>query len=312
MEGIIDFTGEDTSLELNSVTNCQRRKSLKQLLKSKQCIRIIESHSPISAMIAEKSRVTINNDNLEFDGFWSSSLTDSLLQAKPDIEKLDANFRLKNINNIFDVTTKPMIYDADTGGKLEHFIYDIKALERAGVSMVVIEDKTGLKKNSLLGNDVHQTQDDIESFCQKIRVAKKNQITHEFMIAARIESLILEKGLDDALKRADAYVAAGADAILIHSRKSCGDEIREFAEKFRSQHPDIPLVCVPTSYSHLHYNELKEMGFNIIIYANHMMRSAINSMEYVANSILSEGCSKPIEQDCISVKKALAFIPGTI
>ncbi|WP_241488331.1 phosphoenolpyruvate mutase [Winslowiella iniecta] len=312
MKELTEVHGKEYLQGLTSITNCERRKSLKQVLQSKQCIRIIESHSPISAMIVEKTRVAVDDDYLEFDGFWSSSLTDSLLQAKPDIEKLDANFRLKNIHNIFDVTTKPMIYDADTGGKIEHLIYDVKALERAGVSMIVIEDKTGLKKNSLLGNDVEQTQDDIESFCHKIKMAKKSQITQEFMIAARIESLILDKGLEDALMRADAYVEAGADAVLIHSRKSSGNEIREFALRFRAMHANVPLVCVPTSYSHLHYQELKEMGFNIIIYANHMMRSAISSMENVAKTILSEGCSSPIEQDCISVKEALAFIPGTI
>ncbi|AZF38324.1 Cytidylyltransferase domain [Pseudomonas sp. R4-39-08] len=304
--------GIDDLEELTSITNCERRKTLRQVLQSKQCLRIIEAHSPISAMIAEKTRVMVNDDCLAYDGFWCSSLTDSLLQAKPDIEILDVNFRLKNIHNIFDVTTKPMIYDADTGGKIEHLIHDVRALERAGVSMIVIEDKTGLKKNSLLGNDVEQKQDDIESFCEKISMAKKSQNTQEFMVAARIESLILDKGLEDALIRADAYVNAGADAVLIHSRKRSGDEIMEFASRFRAIHPTVPLMCVPTSYSHLHYQELKDMGFNIIIYANHMMRSAISSMESVAKSILSEGCSEHIERDCISVKQALAFIPGTI
>ena len=231
--------------------------------------------------------------------------------GKPDIEALDISKRLENINNIFDVTTKPLIMDADTGGKIEHFNLNIKSMERLGISAVIIEDKKGLKKNSLFGNDVDQSQDDIEIFSEKIFSAKKNIISDDFMIIARVESLILEKGLDDALKRSFAYVEAGADGIMIHSRKKDPDEVFMFSKRFREVHPYIPLVVVPTSFNNIVEEELIDNGFNIVIYANHLLRASYPAMKKVAEQILLDSCSAGVDKDIISISEILNLIPGT-
>lgn len=288
-----------------------RRASLRRLINSKKIVRIIEAHSPLSALIGEK--IKVNKDNLfrEFDGFWSSSLTDSTEMGKPDIEALDISKRLENINNIFDVTTKPLIMDADTGGKIEHFNLNIKSMERLGISAVIIEDKKGLKKNSLFGNDVDQSQDDIEIFSEKIFSAKRNIISDDFMIIARVESLILEKGLDDALTRSFAYVEAGADGIMIHSRKKEPDEVFMFSKRFRKVHPYIPLVVVPTSFNNILEEELIDNGFNIVIYANHLLRASYPAMKNVAEQILLDSCSAGVDKDIISISEILNLIPGT-
>ena len=288
-----------------------RRASLRRLINSKKIVRIIEAHSPLSALIGEKIKVNKDNQFREFDGFWSSSLTDSTEMGKPDIEALDISKRLENINNIFDVTTKPLIMDADTGGKIEHFNLNIKSMERLGISAVIIEDKKGLKKNSLFGNDVDQSQDDIEIFSEKIFSAKKNIISDDFMIIARVESLILEKGLDDALKRSFAYVEAGADGIMIHSRKKDPNEVFIFAKRFREVHPYIPLVVVPTSFNNIVEEELIDNGFNIVIYANHLLRASYPAMKKVAEQILLDSCSAGVDKDIISISEILNLIPGT-
>ena len=288
-----------------------RRASLRRLINSKKIVRIIEAHSPLSALIGEKIKVNKDNQFREFDGFWSSSLTDSTEMGKPDIEALDISKRLENINNIFDVTTKPLIMDADTGGKIEHFNLNIKSMERLGISAVIIEDKKGLKKNSLFGNDVDQSQDDIEIFSEKIFSAKKNIISDDFMIIARVESLILEKGLDDALKRSFAYVDAGADGIMIHSRKKDPDEVFMFSKRFREVHPYIPLVVVPTSFNNIVEEELIDNGFNIVIYANHLLRASYPAMKKVAEQILLDSCSAGVDKDIISISEILNLIPGT-
>tara|TARA_A100001388_G_C28755404_1_gene494662 strand:- start:488 stop:1795 length:1308 start_codon:yes stop_codon:yes gene_type:complete len=288
-----------------------RRASLKRLINSKKIVRIIEAHSPLSALIGEKVKVNKDGHYREFDGFWSSSLTDSTEMGKPDIEALDISKRLENINNIFDVTTKPLIMDADTGGKIEHFNLNIKSMERLGISAVIIEDKKGLKKNSLFGNDVNQSQDDIGIFSEKIFSAKRNIISDDFMIIARVESLILEKGLDDALKRSFAYVEAGADGIMIHSRKKQPDEVFIFSKRFRKVHPYIPLVVVPTSFNNILEEELIDNGFNIVIYANHLLRASYPAMKYVAEKILMDSCSSGVDKDIISISEILNLIPGT-
>ena len=288
-----------------------RKSTLKRLLKCKKLITILETHSPISALIAENASIETEGKRKCFDGFWSSSLTDSTEMGKPDIEALDISKRLSNINNIFDVTTKPLIMDADTGGKVEHFQLNVKSMERLGISAVIIEDKKGLKKNSLLGNDVLQMQEDIEIFSEKIKVATQSRLSNDFMIISRIESLILGRGMDDALKRANAYVDAGSDGIMIHSRKKSPDEIFEFSRLFRLEHPSVPLVCVPTSFNEVKEPELEQHGFNIVIYANHMLRASYPAMNEVAHQILRNQRSLESDNYLISIKEILDLIPGT-
>ncbi len=288
-----------------------RKGTLKRLLRVKPIARFIEAHSPISALIAENATTSVGGKIKQFDGFWSSSLTDSTEMGKPDIEALDISSRLSNINNIFEVTTKPLIMDLDTGGKPEHFEINVRSIERLGISAVIIEDKTGLKKNSLLGTDVTQTQEDTNLFCEKIRAGRASRISSDFMVIARIESLILEKGMKDALMRAHAYVDAGADGIMIHSRRKQPDEVFEFARIFREDFPNIPLVCVPTSYNRVTEAELAEAGFNIVIYANHLLRAAYPAMERVALEILRNGRSAEVDDQLISIDEALELIPGT-
>lgn len=288
-----------------------RRATMRRLLASKPLSRFIEAHNPISALIAEHSRVEVNGKNRQFDGFWSSSLTDSTARGKPDIEALDINSRLANISDIFDVTTKPLIMDADTGGKIEHFELHVRSMERLGISVAIIEDKCGLKKNSLFGTDVCQTQEEIEPFCDKIRAGRAARVGQDFMIIARIESLIFDKGVGDALKRAEAYAAAGVDGIMIHSRKKDPSEIFEFAGLFRRSFPSLPLVSVPTSYNVVTEDELAERGFNIVIYANHLMRAAYPAMQNVAQDILRYGRSLEVDSRLMSIKDVLELIPGT-
>ena len=264
----------------------QRLKTLKRCISTKKISRFIETHSPISALIAEKAKQEINGKVNYFDGFWSSSLTDSSLMGKPDIEVLDISKRLDNINDIFEVTTKPLIMDIDTGGKIEHLKINVRTMERLGISAMIMEDKTGLKKNSLHEDTSNQQQEEIEIFSEKIKSVKLYQSNSDFMVIARIESFILKKGIDDALKRARSYVGAGADAIMIHSKSKTPDEIFSFSKKFRLEFPDIPLVCVPSSYSSVKESELVENGFNVVIYANQLFRAAYPAMVKTANSIL--------------------------
>ena len=293
------------------VTTVHRLGRLRQLIKSKPIVRILEAHNALSALIAENTVVERNGEDVSFDGIWSSSLTDSTAKGKPDIEAIDMTSRINAVNDVFEVTTKPMIFDADTGGKTEHFEFTVKSLERTGVSAVVIEDKTGLKKNSLFGNDVSQTQDSIENFCNKISHGKAAQISDDFMIVARIESLILEAGMEDALIRAEAYIKAGADGIMIHSRHKDPAEIIEFMQKFRATDTITPVVVVPTSFNAVTIEEFIEMGVNVVVTANHMLRAAYPAMLNVAKSVLENGRSLEAEPDCMSIKEILEFIPGT-
>ena len=288
-----------------------RLNSLRRLLHAKPLIRVNEVHNGLSGLITEKTKVQKNNQIVEFDGMWSSSLTDSTAKGKPDIEAVDMTSRMMSVNDIFDVTTKPMIFDGDTGGKLEHFVFTVKSLERLGVSAVVIEDKIGLKKNSLFGNDVAQTQDSIESFQNKIRIGKDAQVTDDFMIIARIESLILETGMKDALERAKAYIEAGADVIMIHSKLKDPNEIFEFCEKYKSFEKNVPLMVVPSSFNSVTEKEWIDKGVSIVCYANHMLRSAYPAMLSVATSILEHGRSLECEDSCLSIKDILELIPGT-
>lgn len=287
-----------------------RRARLKKLLGMKGTINALEAHSGITGLIAEKTKVVQDGVTYQFDAMWVSSLCDSTAKGKPDIELVDMTSRFRTIDDILEVTTKPIIFDGDTGGLTEHFIYTVKSLERMGVSMVIIEDKTGLKKNSLFGTDVEQTQDTIENFCEKIKAGKKALKTKDFMICARIESLILERGMEDALKRAFAYVEAGADAIMIHSRKKDPAEIFEFVEKFRKDNKVTPIVVVPTSFNSVTEAEWKEKGVNIVIYANQLTRSGFPAMQNTAKMILENHRAKEADEAmCMPIKDIITLIP---
>lgn len=294
------------------ITSTTRLSRLSSLIAAKPIVKILEVHNALSGLIAENAQAELEDGSIvKFDGMWSSSLTDSTSKGKPDIEAVDTTARTITISEIFEATTLPMIYDADTGGKTEHFEFTVRTLERLGVSAVIIEDKTGLKKNSLFGNEVAQTQDTIENFSEKIKAGKAAQITNDFMIIARVESLILEAGMDDALTRAFAYVAAGADGIMIHSRLKDPAEIIEFVTKFRAQDKSTPIVVVPTSFNSVTTDKFAEMGVNVVIYANHMLRAAYPGMMQVATSILKHKRSLEAEVDCMPIKEILDLIPGT-
>ena len=272
-----------------------RRSRLKRLLQIVPIVKTIEVHSGLTGLIAEKTVVEHDGGLDQFDAMWISSLCDSTAKGKPDIELVDMSSRIRTIDDVMDVTTKPIILDADTGGLIEHFVYHVHTLERMGVSAVILEDKIGLKKNSLFGTEVKQTQDTIEHFCAKLTAGKAAQRTDDFMIIARIESLILEKGMADALNRARAYVKAGADGIMIHSRKQKPDEILEFCDAFRKEYPDVPLIVVPTAFHVITEAELMVHGVNIVIYANQLTRSAFPAMERTAQTILR--CHRALEAD---------------
>ncbi|MFP4697148.1 MAG: phosphoenolpyruvate mutase [Eubacteriales bacterium] len=286
-----------------------RRGRLKRLLEMKPLVSVIEAHSGITGLIAEKTKVLQNGKTYQFDAMWCSSLCDSTSKGKPDIELIDMSTRLHTIDEIMDVTTKPIIVDGDTGGLTEHFVYNIRTLERMGVSAVIIEDKTGLKKNSLFGTDVKQTQDSIESFCSKIVAGKAALKTKDFLLIARIESLILERGMEDALIRAFAYVSAGANGIMIHSRKKDPTEIFKFCQKFRQKDSITPLVVVPTSYNSVKEEEFARHGVNIVIYANQLTRSGFPAMQKVAETILQNHRAQEADKLCMSIKEILTLIP---
>jgi phosphoenolpyruvate phosphomutase / 2-hydroxyethylphosphonate cytidylyltransferase len=287
-----------------------RRSSLKRLLNSGKFLKFIEVHSPISAIISENAIYKKLNKKLFYDGFWSSSLTDSINNGKPDNESLDISKRLENISRIFDVTTKPLIMDFDSGGRIEHFAINVRSAERMGISAIIIEDKKGEKQNSLTESGNKQPQESILQFCKKIKAGKNNKLTNEFMIIARIESLIMSKTLSDALKRAEAYVKAGVDGIMIHSKSKKPTEVLEFAKKFRSikKYDKVPLICVPSSYNQINDYELDKAGFNVVIYANHLMRSSFPAMEKTAKLILKYGRTYELEKKIASIPKALNYI----
>ena len=285
-----------------------RKSKFKRLINVKKIVRILEAHSPLSAMIVENTNIVKNKKFYEFDGMWSSSLTDSALRGKPDNESVDTSSRLNTLNEILSVTTKPIIFDADTGGRNEHLPYTVKALENAGISAIIIEDKIGLKKNSLFKNQKNATQDSIKNFCKKIQVAVNSKISDEFMIIARIESFILGKNLKDALKRAEAYSKAGADAILIHSKERNPKQIIQFSKKFIKSKYKKPIVAVPSTYSSTYEKTLQKSGVSIIIYANHLLRASYPSMMNVAKSILKHERSKEAEKNIIPIKKIISLI----
>lgn len=299
---------EDAARDRLSIPDV-RRSRLKKLLEMKTTVNAIEAHSGLTGIIAEKTQVLEDGKAYQFDAMWVSSLCDSTAKGKPDIELVDMSSRISNIEDIMEVTTKPIIFDGDTGGLIEHFVYNIKTLERIGVSACIIEDKTGLKKNSLFGNEVAQTQDTIEHFCEKIQAGKRVLKTSDFLLIARIESLILEKGMEDALDRAFAYIEAGADGIMIHSRLKDPAEIFEFCEKFRQRDTKTPIVVVPTSFNAVTEEEWAERNVNIVIYANQLTRSAFPAMENVAKTILKNHRAKEADDMCMPFKDIIRLIP---
>ena len=285
-----------------------RRKRLRQLLDIRPVVKAIEVHSGLTGLIAEKTVVEHDGELDQFDAMWISSLCDSTAKGKPDIELVDMTSRFRTIDDVTEVTTKPIIFDGDTGGLTEHFVYTVRTLEKMGVSAIIIEDKTGLKKNSLFGTEVEQTQDTIENFSAKIRAGKNAQLTDDFMIIARIESLILERGMEDALERARAFVKAGADGIMIHSRKKDPDEILEFCDKFRQDNKRTPIVVVPSSFNTITEEELAEHGVNVVIYANQLTRSAFPAMQKTAEDILRYHRAKEVDDRLMPIKNIITLI----
>ena len=307
----ISSTSIQEKLFNDNLNTNNRQSYFKRMIQSKKLCRILETHSPLSALIAEKTFIKKSNgEKVEYDGFWSSSLTDSTLKGKPDIEVLDIRERLKNINDIFDVTSKPLIMDIDTGGKNEHFEINIKSLESAGISAVIMEDKKGLKKNSLFGVQVKQEQDSIKEFSKKIKIGK-NATKKNIMIISRIESFILNKGIADAYKRSDSYLEAGADGVMIHSKDKDPKKIFDFANKFKKKFSNVPLVVIPSSFNQVKEKQLINYGFDIVIYANHLLRSSYPAMKKVALEILKNGRSLESDKSLMSIKEILNLITGT-
>lgn len=308
----ISSTMLNESIQNLGTTPNIRLSRLRRLINSKEIVRILESHSGLTGLIVEKtSHINEHGVKEEFDGMWSSSLTDSTSKGKPDIEQVDLTTRLQAINDMLECTTKPMIFDGDTGGKPEHFQFTVRTLERLGISAIIIEDKTGLKKNSLFGTEVPQTRDTIEDFSHKIRMGKAAQITDDFMIIARIESFILGDTLEDAITRANAYINSGADGVMIHSKDKSGEDIKSFCLKFRKMNDTTPIIVVPSSYNHIKEQQLIEWGANIVIYANHLLRSSFPAMQNVAQTILKNKRTSELNNRCLSIKEILELIPGT-
>ena len=308
----VSATDMNDHIKTIGITPDIRRKQLRRLIESKEIVRIIEAHNGLTGLVAENVRFEDETSYREFDGMWASSLTDSTSRGKPDIEAVDLTSRLTNINDLMEVTTKPVIYDGDTGGKIEHFSFTVKTLERLGVSAIIIEDKIGLKKNSLLGTEVMQKQDSIENFVEKIKAGNKAKVTKDFMIIARIESLILKKGINDSVKRAKAYIKAGASGIMIHSKEKEVNEIRSFLKKYNEFKIKVPIIVVPSTYAHITEKELASFGVNVVIYANQLLRSAYPAMKNTAELILKhQRALEASDENCMPIKEILTLIPGT-
>lgn len=310
------YTPDISSTQLNrsaseiGTTPQVRLRRLRRLLYAKPLVRLLEAHNGLTGLIVENACVRENDATREFDGMWLSSLTDSTIKGKPDIECVDLTSRITTIHDILEITTKPIVFDGDTGGISEHFVYAVKTLERLGVSAVIIEDKIGLKKNSLFGTDVEQTQADPIDFAHKIAAGKRAQVTDDFMIIGRVESLALKKGLDDALSRAQTYISAGADGIMVSSTAKTSAEILAFCHRYNDLENRVPLVVVPSTYSGVTEDELVKAGVRIVIYANHLLRSACPSMMRAATSILQSGRALEADEFCMSISEVLALIPG--
>ena len=286
-----------------------RRARLRKLLQIKHPVTAMEAHSGLTGLLVEKTVVHQDGGAKQFDAMWVSSLCDSTEKGKPDIELVDMTSRFRTVDDILEVTTKPIIFDGDTGGMREHFVYTVRSLERMGVSMIIIEDKKGLKRNSLFGTEVEQTQESIEAFCEKISAGKSAQKGKDFMICARIESLNLDKGQEDAQIRARAYVQAGADAVMIHSRKVEPDEVFEFVDRFRKDDPNTPIVVVPTSFNSVTEEDFAKRGVNLVIYANQLLRAAFPAMQLAAERILRTSRALECDELCMPIHDIITLIP---
>jgi phosphoenolpyruvate phosphomutase len=306
----ISSTQLNNSIKEIGTTPGIRLKMLRRLLAVKDLVRVLEAHNGLTGLIAEKARVTVGNEVREFDALWLSSLTDSTAKGRPDNGSVDLTSRMTTLNDILEITTKPIFFDGDSGGLAEHFAIMVKTLERMGISAVIIEDKIGLKENSLLEGDSGQQQDSIANFCRKIQYGKKAQFTDDFMVIARIESLILGAGLDDALRRAAAYIDAGADGIMIHSKNKSADEILRFCKEYARFQRPVPLVAVPSTYSETYEKDLAAAGVHVVIYANQLLRSAYPAMVRTAESILRNQRAADCETECLPIREILRLIPG--
>ena len=286
-----------------------RVSTLRDLLNTRgkhRALRIMEAHNGLSGLVVEHASA----GGKSFDGMWSSSLTASVSKGKPDIEVVDTTARLQLVRDTMEVTGKPMVYDGDTGGAPEILAFTVRSLEDLGVSACIIEDKTGLKQNSLFGTDAVQVLENIDMFCAKIKAAAAARSNRKFMVIARIEALIAGLGEKEALKRAKAYIVAGADAIMIHSKESTFDEVRSFLRAYAKFSIKVPVVAVPTSYFHVTEKELFDEGVSICIYANHMLRASYPSMTTVAESILHHGTAAACHPSLMSVKKIITLLPN--
>lgn len=299
-----------TEIRKRGTTPEIRLKSLRRLLELKPLVRVLEAHNGLTGLLIENTIVSVKGENREFDGIWESSLTDSASKGKPDTSAVDVSSRLSTIDQILEVTTKPMIVDGDNGGLPEHFAFTVRSLERLGVSAVIIEDKIGSKRNSMFGAGQNQFQDSVEDFCVKISTGKRAQITSDFMIIARIESLILKKGIDDAIERAQSYIAAGADGVMIHSSEKTADEVLEFCQRYEKMNLKAYLVVVPSTYSEIYEWDLIKNGVKIVIYANHLIRSAFPAMRMTAESILRHERCYEASQACMPIKEIINLIPA--
>lgn len=309
--GGISSSGIQQAIKEAGTTPDNRLKRLRRILSVKPCMRVMEAHNGLSGLIVENTSITDEKGMLhEFDAMWISSLTGSMIKGKPDIEAVDITSRLQTLNEILEVTTKPLVFDGDTGGKTEHFVFTVRSLERLGVSAIVIEDKTGLKRNSLLEEQSSQEQESIEAFCEKIRAGKKSAVTKDFMIIARIESLVLDRPLEEAVERAKAYIKAGVDGILIHSKSADASGILEFAKQYSKIENKVPLIAVPTTYNAMTWMQLQEAGFNMVVYANHLLRSAYPAMLATAQSVLTNKRTKEAEEKLIPLKELFGLIPA--
>ncbi len=298
---------KDKTFELGNNPN-NRISKLKRLLDAKTYIKILECHNPLSGLIVENISFQDKSGINSYDGMWSSSLTDSVSRGMPDNQSVDYSIRTQGVNAIMSVTTKPLIFDVDNGGQIEHLKFVVRDLERAGASAIVMEDKIGLKKNSLFKDQKGAKQDSIKNFAKKIRVAKDAANNKDFLVIARIESIILGKSINDALTRANAYSKAGADCILIHSKSDTPKEIFTFARKFKKSKYYKPLVCVPSTYSKVKERELVKEGFKIIIYANQLLRSAYKSMNMTATNILKNKRAFEVDKNITKIKEILTLI----
>ena len=306
---LLEFkTKEEFNTDIIQTNPDLRRNKLVRLINSKKIVRLLESHSSLSALIIEKLKVDVKNISEEFDGLWCSSLADSAVRAKPDNQSVDLTTRVNSLNDILETSTKPIMFDADNGGSLEQLPYVVKNLERLGVSAMVMEDKVGSKKNSLFDDQSGSKQDTISNFCKKLKLASKSRVTNDLLIVARIESFILNKGISDALKRAEAYSRAGADLILIHSKAKTAKEIFSFSKLYKKSKYFKPMVCVPSTYSDTHEKDLIINGFKVVIYANHLLRSIYPAMIKTAKSILKNKKSRNIERNISSVKEIISLI----